>query len=71
MIGLFLLDVASDPPSAAIGIGLLIILAIVILALISVLIFGFVLLLVWRKQRKSSDALIATTKVLQSNSPNQ
>ena len=52
MIGLPLLDLPPDLPPARTGIGVLIVLAIFILALVSALIVGFVWLLVWRKRAR-------------------
>lgn len=71
MIGLLLLDLAPDLPSAAGGIGVVIVLAIIVLALVSALILGFVLLLVWRKRSKARVALVAAGSAPQPSSPNQ
>jgi hypothetical protein len=68
MNGLFLLDVAPDPVSSA---GVLIVLTIIVLAMVAVLIGGFVFLLVWRKRRKANLALVATGGDAQSSIPNQ
>ncbi len=69
MIGLLLLDLPPDLQPAGAGIGVLIVLAIFVLALVSALILGFVWLLVWRKQSKV--ARIATDSAPQPSSPNQ
>lgn len=71
MIGLLFLDSAPDPPSAAVGIGVLIVLAIIVLALVSALIVGFVLLLVWPKRSKAKVALVTAGSAPQLSSPNQ
>lgn len=53
MMPLFLFDVRPDPPSAAIGLGVLIALVLAILFISAVLIGGFVFLLVRRRRRQS------------------
>jgi hypothetical protein len=53
MMPLFLLDVRPDPPSAAIGLSVLIVLVLAIAFISTVLIGGFVLLMVRRKRRQS------------------
>jgi hypothetical protein len=55
MIGLLLFDVAD--PVSSVGIGVLIVLAIVVLAIVAVLISGFVFLLVRHKRRNANGVL--------------
>jgi hypothetical protein len=56
MNGLFLFDIPADPGSS-VGIGVLIVLAIIVLAIVAVMIGGFVFLLV-RRQRRNANATL-------------
>jgi hypothetical protein len=62
MNGLFLLDIPPDPVSSG-GIGVLVVLAIIVLAIVAVLIGGFVFLLVRRKRRKEAHPVFSARSV--------
>ena len=62
MIGSLLFDIPPEPVSS-VGIGVLIVLAIVVLAIVAVFIGGLVFLLVRRKRRNANVALGAPVNV--------
>lgn len=53
MIGSLLFDIPPEPVSG-VGIGVLLVLAIVVLAIVAVLIGGLVFLLIWRKRHREA-----------------
>jgi preprotein translocase subunit YajC len=55
MMNLLLLDVRPDPPTAALGIGILIVLILAILIISAALIGGFVFLMMRRKKRNQAQ----------------
>jgi len=54
MMNLLLLDIKPDPPTAALGIGILIVLILAILVISAALIGGFVFLMMRRKKRNQA-----------------
>lgn len=67
MNGLFLFDIPADPGSS-VGIGVLIVLAIIVLAIVAVMLGGFVFLLVRRQRRNANAALGAAGNIPQPTS---
>jgi uncharacterized iron-regulated membrane protein len=60
---LLLFDVPADPTSTALGLGALIVIGLVVLALASLMIGGLVFLLVWRKRRKTATLTAETVNL--------
>jgi len=56
MMNFLLLDVRPDPPTAALGIGILIVLILAILVISAALIGGFVFLMMRRKKRNQAQS---------------
>jgi len=63
MLPLILLDVRPDPPSAAIGLGVLIVLVLAILMISAALLGGFVFLMM-RRRRGSQPASAKQTELV-------
>jgi len=56
MMNLFLLDIKPDPPTAALGIGILIVLILAIVVISAALIGGFVFLMMRRKKHNQAQS---------------
>lgn len=66
MIGSLLFDIPPEPVSS-VGIGVLIVLAIVVLAIVAVLIGGLVFLLIWHKRRNATASVSSAVAIPESS----